>query len=100
MSVASRALTPPGFSSLVAVAVLVTVWAGTPEPTLYGTLIVQVTPGARLTGRLQWIVLPAELEQSPARSALGTPALTAAGTMSSTTRPSASDGPPLVTLIV
>ena len=65
MSVASLALTPAGFSALVAVALLVTVWAGTALPTAYGTVIVQVAPGARLAGRLQAIVLPTEVVQSP-----------------------------------
>ena len=63
-------------------------------------MIVQVAPGARLAGRVQEIVLPAEALQSPPRSALGTPAVKAAGTVSSTTTLSASDGPLLVTVIV
>src|SRR5439155_12796293 len=95
MSVASPAVTPARFSSL-ATAELVTVWPGVDAPTLYGTLIVQVDPGGRLAGRLQWIALPIEPEQSPARSAPGLPTLRAPGTRSSRTRLSASDGPLLV----
>ena len=97
---ASPAGTPPGFSSLSAVAVFVTIWAGTAAPTAYGIVIVQVAPGARLAGSAQWIVLPLEVEQSPPRSALGIPAVNAAGRMSSTTTVSASDGPLFVTVIV
>jgi len=94
------ALTPAGFSSLVTVAVLVTVWAGTPAATAYGTPIVQVAAGARLAGRLQAIVLPSEAVQSPPRSAVGPAAVKAAGTLSARRTVSASDGPWLVTRIV
>ena len=45
-------------------------------------------------------MLPTEAVQSPPRSALGVPALNAAGTTSSSRTLSASDGPLLVTLIV
>src|SRR5258705_8451649 len=61
--------------------------------------IVHVAPAGRVVGRAQWMTLPTDVEQSPPRSALGLPALTATGTVSSTTRVSASDGPRLVTVI-
>ena len=66
-SVTSLPVTPAGFSSLRAVAVLVTTWGLTPATTTYGRLIVQVAPGARLAGRLQATTLPTRAGAVPAQ---------------------------------
>ena len=60
--------------------------------------MVQVVPTPRLAGSVQAMVLPTEPVQSPARSALGVPTVSAAGTTSSRATLSASDGPALLTV--